>query len=252
MPGSARASCPACAAALDVTVLRLGLEGRDPGTPRAGEGGGDVAPDGAGADGPRPEGSRGPRDASSPPRGRPGPGFARTWLAILGSPRVFFRALLPEGRGTGPSVGFAAAVVLPPVVVHCAAVYLLLTAPGAWPLAQLPRLEVDGGALLRDLLLLVPPSVALFVLYLATFYQAAGAIASGRRRSFEDTLEVTCFGLAPMLLGVVPVLGLAAGLVWSLILHAVAVSELHGLGRLRAALVVSAPLVVILASLVYG
>jgi hypothetical protein len=172
--------------------------------------------------------------------------FAATMKEVLVSPRRFFREL---GDGDlKSSIGFALAAYLPAVLIHAVALYFVYAND---------RLTIDffdSPTLRRSPALffaLVPATAVLFIAYLATFYQAVSGMASKSRPDLAATIRGTCFGLAPMIVAIVPLIGLGIGLAWTLILHAIALREIHGLGRVRAAFAVTIPLVVIALRFVY-
>lgn len=184
------------------------------------------------------------------PDAEPARSFIETMRDVLFSPRRFFRELEESDlAGLKPAFGFALAVFFPSVAIHAAFLYFLQTND---------RLQIYffQSAVLQNepelFFLLVPATAVLFVVYLMTFYQAMSAIASKSRPELAVTIRGTCFGLAPMVLAIVPGVGLLAGLAWTLILHMIALRELHGVGKLRAALAVTLPWVVIALRFVYA
>lgn len=173
------------------------------------------------------------------------PFVIRFWLTLAGvliHPRRFFRTL--PGGDLISSIAFALIVFVPVSAIHAAAAYLLRST------TLLPDfLRIDPPELL---FLAIPLTAVLFVAYLSTFYQAITGIASKSWPPFTTTIRATCFGLAPMVLAlVVPLVGLVIGLAWTCVLHAIALRELHGVGRVRAILAVTMPLMVIGLRIVY-
>lgn len=178
--------------------------------------------------------------------------FFATVRLILRTPAPALRRLTKSSRASIPrALVFAALALFPSLLAQLGAIWLVLTRPDLVPFLGLPRL-VATPSMLRDLALYVPLAATFVVFFLATSYQVASAIAASRRPPVERTILGVCFGFAPMVLAFVPVVGLLVGGVWSLALHAIALRELHGLGRLQAALVVLSPLLVITLSFVYG
>lgn len=180
----------------------------------------------------------------------PSRSFTETMRDVLFSPRRFFRELDESDlTSVKQALGFAIAVFFPSVAIHAAFLYFLQTND---------RLQIYffQSAVLQNepelFFALVPATAVLFVVYLMTFYQAMSAIASKSRPELAATIRGTCFGLAPMVLAIIPVVGLLVGLAWTLILHMIALRELHGVGKFRAALAVTLPLVVIALRFVYS
>jgi hypothetical protein len=173
--------------------------------------------------------------------GRRASRFFQTIRSILITPTLFFRAL--DVARVGGSISFALWVLLPALLIQTSSLYAVLFVPELSPFPWMPTLVLDGHLALE--LALIPLSAALFVAYLITCYQAASAIASGKRPQVLATLRATCFGFAPMVLAIVPFVGLVVGLAWSLIVHGIALKEVHGLNRIQAFAVVSVPLLVI-------
>src|SRR5262249_30843218 len=144
---------------------------------------------------------------------------------VLRRPRSFFREL--DGGALGSSVAFAVAVFLPAIAIQSIAAYLAMT---RLPIAVFPSRRLAESPEL--LFALLPITAILFLAYLTTFYQAISAIASKSRPELSATIRGTCFGLAPMVVAIVPLVGLFVGLVWMLVLHAIALREIHGVSRL--------------------
>jgi hypothetical protein len=225
--GNAQCPCPYCGAPLEVTIQRVrgdsGVHATD--VTHAPHAATDEPEHGAVSSAPR-----APAAWEDQMSGRAIIRFARTLGAVLVRPTTFFRALAIDELGG--SLSFAILVLSPALLVHTAALYFLL----ARPLEQLAWFTCV---------------TVLFFAYLATFYQAASTIAARRRPPLTATIRGTCFGLAPMVLAIVPVIGALIGIVWTLVIHAIALRELHGLGRGQAVVVVLLPVVVMGLSIVY-
>lgn len=170
---------------------------------------------------------------------RPGPGrldrFGETLHQVLTSPSRFFGELSADRIGGAWS--YAALLLLPTVLFQAIVLRHLMLDP-RWPWS-VAGIDLSPG----PFLLRVASFTLLWVLYLAFFYQAAGSLWSGRRLKLRGTIRATCYGLSPMLLAAVPILGLVVGLAWSMVLHAIALRRHHGLPRLAALAIVVAPMV---------
>jgi hypothetical protein len=162
----------------------------------------------------------------------PGRGLFERYVAtvrgVVGAPATFFGRLSADRIGRAPA--FALAVMVPGSSVQALSLYHVLEWLG-WPAgvaAPSPWLMVALGNA-AGLLLLV---------YLAFAYQLGARALSRRRPKLAGTVRATCFGAAPMVLALLPGLGLLLGAAWMLALHRVGLRCVFGLGR-GAALVVS-------------
>ncbi len=153
-------------------------------------------------------------------------GFLLTIWSALTSPTSFFKNLGNLGIGRAPS--FALLILVPAVIVQACAFRYLRDA------------SFNTDAMIRFSGLVLCASL-LTIAYLGAFYQLAATVMSGRRVAVPATVRVLCFGFAPMILAIVPVAGFAIGLSWSLVLHAIALREVHGLTRLKSFAVVMLP-----------
>jgi hypothetical protein len=156
--------------------------------------------------------------------------FLTAWRAMR-SPVRFFRELSTDAVGGAPS--FALMILAPAVIIQATA--FLLLERGVPP---------DAESLVRYAGLVLLAS-SLSIAYLGTFYQLAASVFSRRRVAVSATVRAVCFGFAPMILAVVPVAGLAIGLLWSLLLHAIALREIHGLTGLKSFVVVLIPIALV-------
>ena len=163
-------------------------------------------------------------------RGRAAGFFLTIWSAMT-SPVEFFRNLGSAAVGGAPT--FALLVLCPAIAVQATA-FLFVRTNGA--------LEPEATIRYAGLVLL---AAMLSVAYLGTFYQLAASIMTGRRVEISATVRFLCFGFAPMVLALIPVAGFFIGLSWSLILHAIALREIHGLTSLRSLAVVAFPIAVV-------
>lgn len=229
--GRSRSPCPFCGTQLEISIEPLGADGAPlRAKPRLGE--------------------RLPWDDAT--AGGLVARFFDTVRLLLRSPSRALRRLAKSSIASIPrAIAFAALALFPSLAVQLAVVWLVFTRPDLVPFLGLPRLVADPS-MLSELFLYLPLAATFAVLFLATSYQVASAIAASRRPPVERTILGVCFGFAPMVLAIVPVVGLLVGGIWSLVLHAIALRELHGLGRAQAALVVLSPLLVITLSIVYG
>jgi hypothetical protein len=170
------------------------------------------------------------KEVAVPWEERGAPGFFRTVWSVMSSPATFFRGLGSDAVGGAPS--FALLILLPAIVVQ------------AISFVVLRKVALEPDVMIRYAGLVLLASM-LSIAYLGTFYQLASSIMTGRRVAIPATVRALCYGFAPMVLAIVPVAGLGVGLFWSLILHGIALRELHGLTLLKSLAVVAFPIAVV-------
>jgi hypothetical protein len=210
--GSAQLECPFCRASLSVSVERTASGPMEP------------SPDPAVK-----------KEFGTPWEERSFAGFLPTVWAAMTAPVSFFRDQSSLAVGGAPS--FALLIVVTAIAIQAAS-FLLLEQTGPLPAETI--LRYAGLVLLASML-----SIA----YLGTFYQLASTVMTGRRVAVPATVRALCYGFAPMVLAIVPVAGFAIGLAWSLLLHAIALREIHGLTALKSFAVVAFPIALVVAKL---
>lgn len=207
--GSGQLACPFCRAALEVSVERVASDPIEPSVAVPVK-----------------------KENATPWEERSGAaGFLLTIWSAMTSPVEFFRNLGSVAVGRAPT--FALFVLGPAIVVQATA-FLFMRTDGA--------LEAEAIVRYAGLVLLAS---MLSAAYLGTFYQVAASIITGRRVAIPATVRFVCFGFAPMVLALIPFAGLVVGLSWSLILHAIALREIHGLTSIRSFAVVAFPIAVV-------
>lgn len=155
--------------------------------------------------------------------------FFATLREILRAPRRFFAEL--EAGSPVPAVLFAALVLTPGAVAHVLTLDFWL---GRYGLASL----VPVHELALGVAMLLP----LTVLYLVATYHMGATLLCQRRLRIYGVVRATCFGLAPLLLAVVPGVGLAIGALWALVLHYFALRRHLGLAAWQASVALLVPL----------
>ncbi|WP_291321872.1 YIP1 family protein [Desulfonatronospira sp.] len=179
------------------------------------------------------------------------PGFFETVKRVMLAPGPFFRKMQPGGLGM--PLGFFVLVS----VIQVLATFLW-NMTGMFPAAAehgAPGMGIGMVGAGSALILLVYPlfmAAWLFIVSGVThlFLMAFQAGRSG----FEGTFRATAYGSAPMLLGVLPILGPFIGAVWSLVVTVMGYRYIHGTSYTRVILALIAPvmIVVLLATMMMG
>ncbi len=152
--------------------------------------------------------------------------FFTTLGEVLRAPRRFFSTL--SAASPLPALAFAALVLTPGATAHVFAADWLLERYGL-------------GALLPThvIALAVAATVPLATLYLVAMYHAGATLLPRRKLKVFGVVRATCYGFAPLVLAVIPAIGLAIGLVWSLALHFFALRRHLGLSGWQAMVALS-------------
>lgn len=152
--------------------------------------------------------------------------FFQTLAEVLRAPRRFFASL--SAASPLPAVGFAVLVLVPGATAHVLAADWLLAKYGLEALVPTTTIA-----------LAVAVTVPLGVLYLVAMYHAGATILPRRRLKMYGVVRATCYGFAPLLLAVIPLIGLAIGGAWSLVLHFFALRRHLGLSVAQALVALS-------------
>jgi hypothetical protein len=96
-----------------------------------------------------------------------------------------------------------------------------------------------------------PVFAAINILLYAALDHLALVLLGGGGGGFETTLRAVCYAQGPLALGVVPLIGMQIGQIWSLVLRVIALKEMHSitLGKAIAAVVLP---IVTLFCLIFG
>jgi hypothetical protein len=95
-------------------------------------------------------------------------------------------------------------------------------------------------------LLLSPVLGLLNLLLTALLYHGGIVLVAKQPAGFGATLRATAYGSAPLVLSVLPLIGLLLGSLWTLVLQIVALSQAHRLTPWRAALAVTLPITLLM------
>lgn len=158
----------------------------------------------------------------------------RTWRESLFRPTAFFRRLAWDGSLARP--------VLYYLLVSIASAFFVLL----WRSSDAPLLSTAFGpeAPLAPLVqFFFEPFAALIGLGVGVLVlQLFALILAPERRAMRATAHVLCYSAGPAVFTVVPILGPAAGAVWSVVLLVVGLREAHRTTSGRAAAIVLIPL----------
>ncbi len=170
------------------------------------------------------------------------PGFFETVKRIMLAPSAFFSRMLPGGLGM--PLGFFLLVS----VIQMLATFM-------WNMIGIFPVTAQHGAPGMGIGMMGAGSVMILILYpimmAAWIFVAAGithifllAFQAGRA-GFEGTFRATAYGSAPMLLGVLPVLGPFIGAVWSLVVTVIGYKFIHGTSFTRVILALITPVLLL-------
>ncbi len=170
------------------------------------------------------------------------PGFFETVKRIMLAPSAFFSRMHPGGLGM--PLGFFLLVS----VIQMLATFM-------WNMVGILPVTAQHGAPGMGIGMVGAGSVMILILYpimmAAWIFIAAGithifllAFQAGRA-GFEGTFRATAYGSAPMLLGVLPVLGPFIGAVWSLVVTVIGYKYIHGTSFSRVILALITPVLLL-------
>ncbi len=179
------------------------------------------------------------------------PGFFETVKRVMLAPGPFFRKMQPGGLGM--PLGFFILVSVIQVLAS-----FLWNMTGMFPAAAehgAPGMGigmVGAGSIL--ILLLYPLFMAAWIFIASGVTHLFLMAFQAGRSGFEGTFRATAYGSAPMLLGVLPVLGPFIGALWSLVVTVIGYRYIHGTTYARVILALIAPImiIVLLATMMMG
>jgi len=179
------------------------------------------------------------------------PGFFETVKRVMLAPGPFFRKMQPGGLGM--PLGFFLLVS----VIQMLATFLW-NMTGMFPATAqhgAPGMGMGMAGAGSILILLVYPLFMAAWIFITSgvvhlFLMAFQAGRSG----FEGTFRATAYGSAPLLLGVLPLLGPFIGALWSLVITVMGYRYIHGTSYARVILALIAPIliIVLLATMMMG
>ena len=98
---------------------------------------------------------------------------------------------------------------------------------------------------IRDLLMVIIYSSPLIGILnpviSALLFHAVLTLVARQKKGLRTTLVATCYGCAPMILSVIPFIGLPLGGLWTMAIQVIALTSLHRISPLQAAVAVLAP-----------
>lgn len=170
------------------------------------------------------------------------PGFFETVKRVMLAPGPFFRRMQPGGLGM--PLGFFLLVS----VIQMLATFLW-NMTGMFPATAqhgAPGMGMGMAGAGSILILLVYPLFMAAWIFITSgvihlFLMAFQAGRSG----FEGTFRATAYGSAPMLLGILPLLGPFIGALWSLVITVMGYRYIHGTTYARVILALIAPIMII-------
>jgi len=99
--------------------------------------------------------------------------------------------------------------------------------------------------------LLSPLFAAINIFLYAALDHLALVLLGGGGRGFETTLRAVCYAQGPLALGIVPLIGMQIGQIWSLVLRVMALKEMHEITLGKAIAAVILPIVALFC-LIFG
>ena len=168
--------------------------------------------------------------------------IGRTWSEASLHPTRFF-ASMPSNIGMGPAI------------LYYLGLSIAVAAANLFWSQILPQPEPDPSltgplALLAGIppviQFLVTPILAMLGLFLgAALTHALLLMLTTQRGTYARTVCVYCFAYSPMVLGVIPWIGVLVGVIWMLVVFIKGIREAHGTTTGRAAVAVLAPTVLL-------
>ena len=174
--------------------------------------------------------------------------FFATLRQVLSAPSLLFYGLKIGNFGRALSFGW----ILWTLAVFFSVLYSLWSLDRD-PQAILRNLQIPAGTnpqeiidALRSQLLLglyTSPLLGLFNLFVsALLYHLGVWLLAKKNRGFLATFRATAYGCAPLILFVIPFIGLLIGILGTIALHVLALSAVHRIPPLRAAAAVILPI----------
>jgi hypothetical protein len=69
-------------------------------------------------------------------------------------------------------------------------------------------------------------------------------LVGGAREDFEATFRIVCYTSGPELLGVIPIVGGIASIIWKVYITIVGIREVHGISNARAVIAIVLPVLI--------
>jgi hypothetical protein len=158
------------------------------------------------------------------------------------SPGVFFTKLKPPFNALN---GFLYALVLGSAgsVIGFFWTYLF----SAWLSPYFPFInEFSGGAADSGAgLIIMPFLVAAQIAFAAIYMHTVLFLTKSKKHGFKSTFNIVCYAESAAILNVIPFIGYAVSIIWSLIIITEGISRVHRISRTRTILAVFLPLLIL-------
>ena len=165
-----------------------------------------------------------------------------TIRSVLLEPKAAFSAMKPSGGLGAPLFFYVFVATIGAVAGLFYQVFFNSFQTGgspeqkAWEAALSSTVAIGAGIMLMPVVLVIMAFVT------AAFAHLALIIVGGARRPFEATFRVVCYaGGATAVLQLLPVCGAVASSIWNFVCMVIGISEVHGIGKGRAAIAVLLP-----------
>lgn len=173
--------------------------------------------------------------------------WARTWQGASLTPRVFF-ALMPREGSLGAAVLYYLSIGI--AVAGAQLFWAMARGAGELPLDATAGESGATAAWSPLIEFLTAPLILLLSLFVAAgvthvLLKVLGGTQSGG--SYDTTTRVFAYSYSPQILGIIPVIGVAAGFVWMVVVAIAGLREAHRTTTGRAAVAVLVPLTIGLA-----
>ncbi|MBU1230054.1 MAG: YIP1 family protein [Proteobacteria bacterium] len=177
------------------------------------------------------------------------PGLWGTIVAVLMTPRAFFRDMPVSGGMAKPLIFY---LLLSEFMILCHFVWGLFGLGAVAELLKSPEL-MDMGIGLAGfssvlLLVIAPPVYVLYVMLLTGVVHFLLRLLRSGDAGAEATFRVLCYSSAPLLLSVIPILGPQIGGFWSLWLAVIGLKHTHRAGLSASAFAVVLPILLLVAA----
>jgi len=181
------------------------------------------------------------------------PALLETVRLVLLEPRAAFAAMNPVGGFGAPLFFFVlVATVGGAAGIFYQTVYSSLEAAKT-PQEQALAAMMTSTVTIGMTVMLLPLLFAAVAFISAALIHLALIVVGGARRPFEATFRVACYaGGSTAVLQLLPMCGAIVSSVWNFVAMVIGLSEVHGIGRGRAAIAVLLPSIVCCGLLVAG
>jgi len=181
------------------------------------------------------------------------PALLETVRLVLLEPKAAFTAMKPVGGLGAPRFFFVLVATVGGVAgVFYQAVYSSLETAST-PQEQALATMMTSTVTIGGTIMLLPLLFAAVAFISAAMVHLALIIVGGAKRPFEATFRVVCYaGGSTAILQLLPMCGAFISSIWNFVAMVIGLSEVHGIGRGRAAIAVLLPSIVCCGLLVAG